>query len=100
MGFTFKFKIEHLSLFTNSATPITLQNSDVEIIFDKGKPLVKDPNDIFKYVKVSTSFEDEWLWINLDLMFEEPMTSSGILLQSWHESRIPSFVQVMIFGNL
>ncbi len=88
-------KIEHLSLYTNSATPITMQNSDVEIIFDKGKPLdIKDPNGIFKYVDVSTSYEDEWLWINLDLMFQEPMTSSGILLQSWHESRIPSFVQV------
>ncbi|WP_187146512.1 fibronectin type III domain-containing protein [Nitrosopumilus maritimus] len=88
-------KIEHLSLYTYSTSSTTVENSDVEIIFDKGKPLdVIDPNDIFKYVEVYPSYEDEWLWINLDLMFQKPMTSSNILLQSWHESRIPSFVQV------
>ncbi|WP_428326851.1 fibronectin type III domain-containing protein [Nitrosopumilus sp.] len=82
-------KIEHLSLYmSNTETPITVGNSDTEIIYEKGKPIeVKDPNDIFKEIKFSTSFDDEWLWVNFDIVFQKPLKTSGILLEAWHETR-------------
>lgn len=86
-------RIEHLSLFIDNSEDLSMQSSNVELIFDKGQPLdLKDKNQIIKDAQVSTSIEDGQLWVIFDLKFQKPMEKSGIILQTWNEFREPSYV--------
>lgn len=89
-------KIEHISLISdNRKTESEFSSINFEIIIDKGKkPIIIDPNKIFKTVHAFYSLEDGYLWVNLDLTFQKSLKKSGIVIQSWDEQRIPVYLKV------
>ena len=85
-------KIEHVSLFMSSYGKTNdFKFTDIEIMYQKGKTVdVKDPGNLIKDVKMSSSLEDGDLWINFDIIFEKSVKKSDISIQAWNELRIPT----------
>ncbi len=78
-------KIEHVSLYLQNMPD--KPNSETWISFDKPDNVqVSDPQKIFNKVDVLYSLENGYFWAIFNIEFEKPL-SSGILIESWHESR-------------
>ena len=93
-------KIEHVSLYFQN-TP-DKPNSETLISFDKPDGIqVYDPQKIFNKVNVSYSLENGYFWAIFNIEFGKPL-SSGILIESWHESKRATyeFVPNIISSNL
>lgn len=88
-------KIEHVSLFMDFAGDTKIENSSIELIYQKGKELIiHDKNNILGSAKVSSSLEDGRLWVIFDMVFEKPL-KTDVILQSWHETRMPSYAKIL-----
>lgn len=84
-------RIEHLSLISTN-TKSDFKSPNFEIIADKGKKtIVIDPTKILKDAKSTYSLEDGSLWVNFDLVFQNPLKKSTIVLQAWDELRRPVY---------
>ncbi|MCV0367244.1 MAG: fibronectin type III domain-containing protein [Nitrosopumilus sp.] len=82
-------KIEHVSLYFQDKS--NKPNSELWVSFDKpGNIQVNDPQKIFKNVDVFYSLEDDYFWAVFNIEFGKPF-SSGILIESWHESKRPVY---------
>jgi plastocyanin len=93
-------KIEHVSLYFQNIQD--KPNSETSISFDKPDNVqVFDPQKIFGKVNVSYSLENDYFWAIFNIEFEKPI-SSGVLIESWHESRQPAyeFAPNIVSGNL
>lgn len=92
-------KVEHVSLYFQNMPD--KPNTETWISFDKPDNIqVHDPQQIFSKVDVSYSLEDGYFWAIFTIEFEKPL-SSGLLIESWHESRHPTyeFVPNIIGGD-
>ena len=93
-------KVEHVSLYFQNMPD--KPNSETWISFDKPDGIqVSDPQKTFNKVDVSYSLENGYFWAIFNIEFEKPL-SSGVLIESWHESRRPTyeFVPNIIDGDL
>ena len=87
-------KIEHVSLYFQNMPDKS--NSETWISFDKPDNVqVSDPQKIFNKVNVSYSLENGYFWAIFNIEFEKPL-SSGILIESWHESRRATYELLQI----
>jgi plastocyanin len=82
-------KIEHISLYFQDKS--NKPNSETWISFDKPDAIqVSDPQKVFNKVNVSYSLEDGYFWAIFNIEFGKPL-SSGVLIESWHESKNPTY---------
>lgn len=83
-------KIEHFGLYLNSEQTKKLSESDVQILWNKGKSLdVIDDNNLLSKVNFNTSLEDGWFWAIIDLQFEKEVQESDITIETWNEIKRP-----------
>jgi len=82
-------KIEHVALYFQDES--NKPNSETWITFDKPDNIqVSDPQKIFNKVNVSYSLENGYFWAIFNIEFGKPL-SSGVLIESWHESKNPIY---------
>jgi len=89
-------KIEHLSIFLdNSEIYPSTKNSNIELMFDKGKPItIIDHQKLINNATISSSFEGRDLWINFDVVFAKSIEKSSVILQTWNDNRRAAYATI------
>ena len=86
--------IEHIALYFTDKESDKVEELDTFISYEKGDSLrIGDPQGIFSDVQVAISPEFDAYWAIFDVQFSNHIDTKNILIETWHESKHPSYAK-------